>query len=337
MIKKLGFAGLFGFIADLLTFFQFFTWLLELCGVDFTKAENINKWISIGGLVLIGLSFVLILLYTHIRQKEVGTHGIACDLIPFLRYKLLNRHHTMLSSLHRELYHRTEKVKEIILTIQKERYRNHRNQMPLAPLSINDIEEPMRNLMNAFHRALYQVFGIDSTISLYLISEANGETILKRSLLQRSVYEMKRNERRPTDNQYIIHRDNELGLREFATRAKRYNERNGNGQYKKNSYFDYVLSTSHNAYLSNDLKEDEQNDDFFSSSNHYLQFYESLGVFAIVPPEREQDREAAIKGLLTFDCHKTNRFSEEECTLMMGLMAHFVYDILESLKFVNYE
>ena len=51
----------------------------------------------------------------------------------------------------------------------------------------------------------------------------------------------------------------------------------------------------------------------------------------------EQEREAAIKGLLTFDCHKTNRFSEEECSLMMGLMAHFVYEILESLKFVNYE
>ena len=337
MIKKLGFVGFVGFIANLLTFFQFFTWLLKFCGVEITKAEIINKWISIGGLALIGLSFALIIFFTHKRQKEVGTHGIACDLIPFLRFKLLNRHHTMLSSLHRELYHRTEKVKEIILTIQKERYRNHRNQVPIAPLSINDIEEPMRNLMNAFHWALYQVFGIDSTISLYLISEANGETILKRSLLQLSFYETKRNERRPTDNQYIIHRDNELGLHEFATRAKRYNEQNGNGQYKKNSYFDYVLSTSHNAYLSNNLKEDEHNNVFFSSSNHYLQFYESLGVFAIVPPEREQDREAAIKGLLTFDCHKTNRFSEEECTLMMGLMAHFVYDILESLKFVNYE
>ena len=305
--------------------------------MDITKAENINKWISIGGLALIGLSFVLILLYTHIRQKEVGTHGIPCDFIPFMRYKLLNKHHTMLSSLHRELYHRTEKVKESILSMQKERYRNRRNQQPLAPLSINDIDENMKNLMNAFHRALYDVFHIDATISLFLISQVNNHIILKRSLLQRSLYEMRRNENRPTDSQYIIHRDNELGLREFATRAKRYNERNGNGQYKKNSYFDYVLSTGHNAYLSNDLKEDQQKEDFFSSSDHYLQFYESMGVFAIVPPECEQEREAAIKGLLTFDCHKTNRFSEEECTLMMGLMAHFVYDILESLKFVNYE
>lgn len=337
MIKKLGIAGFIGFIADLLTFFQFFTWLFKLCGVNNDKAVTYNEWISLGGLFLIVISLVSIVIYAEKKRRNAGTHNIPCGLVPYVRYKWYNKNHTMLSSIHRELYHRMETVKKRILNLQMERYRNRQNQEPLAPLSINDIEEPMRNLMNAFHSTLYQVFSIDATISLYLISDTNGETILKRSLLQRSVYEAKRNVSRSTDNQYIIHRDNELGIGEFAARAKRYHERNGNGHYKKNSYFDYVLSTCHNAYLSNDLKKDEQNDDFFSSSNHYLQFYESMGVFAIVPPECEQEREAAIKGLLTFDCHKTNRFSEEECSLMMGLMAHFVYDILESLKFVSYE
>lgn len=337
MIKKFGVLGIIGLIADILTLLHFFKWLFVWCGANIEDATMYNKWILWGGLILIAFSLLSIIIYTEKKRREAGTHDIPCGLVPYVRFKWYNQNHTMLSSIHRELYHRMETVKKRILNLQKERYRNRQNQEPLAPISINDIEEPMRNLMNAFHSTLYQVFHIDTTISLYLISDTNGETILKRSLLQRSLYEMRRNERRPTDSQYIIHRDNEMGLREFATRAKRYNERNGNGQYKKNSFFDYVLSTSHNAYLSNDLKEDQQKDDFFSSSNHYPQFYESMGVFAIVPPECEQEREAAIKGLLTFDCHKTNRFSEEECTLMMGLMAHFVYEILESLKFVNYE
>lgn len=335
MIKKLGFAGFIGFIADLLTFFQFFTWLLELCGMDITKAENINKWISIGGLALIGLSFVLILLYTHIRQKEVGTHGIACDIVPFIWYKLMNRNHTIISYIHRDIYHCAEEVKSDIFNLQKERFKRSQDNEPPIPLTLDDIKGSMRNLLDAFQKTFVNVFHVDMTISIYLISESNGKTILKRWLLQRSSSEGKRAEKRLLGMQYLVSEEDDKDL-DFYTKEAKLPTKNKN--LKKNCLFDYVLLSDQNAYLSNDLKIDEQNEIFYSTSNHYRQFYESMGVFAIVPPACEKERKAAIKkGLLTFDCHKTNRFSEEECTLIMGLMAHFVYDILESMKFVNYE
>lgn len=57
-----------------------------------------------------------------------------------------------------------------------------------------------------------------------------------------------------------------------------------------------------------------------------------MAVFAIIPPNNVNNPANAIKGLLTFDSRNTRLFSEEECTMLMGLMAHQLYELLDSLN-----
>ena len=111
-----------------------------------------------------------------------------------------------------------------------------------------------------------------------------------------------------------------------------HNHRNlhPNEIYQKNSIFDYVLSTNNCSWISNDLRLDEKKGLFFSSSRYYKRKYKSLAVFGIIPPSN--GRRNAIKGVLTFDSFNTRIFSEEECTMLMGLFAHHLYEILNEMN-----
>lgn len=83
--------------------------------------------------------------------------------------------------------------------------------------------------------------------------------------------------------------------------------------------------------MSNDLEIDELAGDFYTTSDNYPEYYNSMAVFSIAPPESN----ILPEGLLIFDTKKRGRFSEEECVNLFGYIAHLFYELMR--EYNNYE
>lgn len=75
--------------------------------------------------------------------------------------------------------------------------------------------------------------------------------------------------------------------------------------------------------MTNDLSVDQQRNTFYTSSENFPRDYKSLAIFKIIPPEKD----VLPEGFIIFDSEKCGLFSEEICAQIMGLVAHFLYEI----------
>lgn len=327
-MKNLGTFFVLSIIADILTITQWLEKILISLGASAETAQRIN---SISVLFAILLTVAIIscwFIKTMIKDelKKVGTHGIPCALWPYCQYKLRNRHNTLLGYIHRKVYHPMVALKLKIGQLKQNRQEgNH--------LNLSDIQVELETILQNFHGLLYEVFSIDVSISVFLLSKAENDSIvLNKAAFQRSKNEGGMGTERESGKPYHIDKSDDHSIENYANRAKEYHTQNGNGAFLKNSIFDFILSTNQHFWLSNNLIIDQGNNKFFSSSPNYHDYYNSLAAFAILPPSGTPEQHAAIKGIMTFDSHKKNIFSENECSLLMGLMAHLLYEILEELK-----
>lgn len=318
------------FIADIITLTSAFKWvLIKLFDINTNTATIINGIAFIvATIVLIG-TLIYPFIFINRKLQEAGTHGIECAFIPYLRFKAKNKMNTLLRTLHCNLYHTIIDVKKHVNKQKRQRGPEEQGN----PLPISEVKSQLLNLLDSFHTILYETFHLDLSICIYLTGKENEETVLTRCSFLQSLKEQNRGEQRQTMNhKYIIHNSNNQNIEAYALNAQNYIEQNPNSPYKKNSIFDYVLTTNNSSWISNDLRIDELNGVFYSSSQYYKRKYKSLAVFAIIPPSNGNNRTEAIKGLLTFDTHNTRLFCEEECTMLMGLMAHQVYEVLDYLN-----
>lgn len=319
--------GVISLIADIITMTSALKWvLINWLGVEEKNATSINTIIIVIATACLLLTLLYACWYTYEKFKKAGTREIACALIPYLRYKVRNKNNTLLRSLHCDLYHIVIDIKRHIRRIRQQRGQNQQN----APISLNEVENQMQTLLRSFHSVLYDTFHLDLSINVYLTGMEGENTVLTRSLFLKSRREQNRGEQRQMDYKYIIHNCNSQELKDYTLNAHNYHNLHPNDTYQKNSVFDYVLSTNNCSWISNDLRIDEKNGLFFSSSRYYKRKYKSLAVFAIIPPSNGQRN--AIKGVLTFDTFNTRLFSEEECTMLMGLLAHHLYEILNKMN-----
>ena len=302
--------------------------LVNWLGINMDTAASIRL-----GIILIASFFIIVslhYLYKVMEKKlfDAGTHKIPCAFVPYLRYKACYKIIALLRIMHCDLYHILAEAKKEILRKKQQRPQDQRNN----PLSASEARTELSQLLSSFHAIVYNLFKLDLSVSLYL-SEMEGEnTVLTRCLFLQSRREQNRGQNRQLNYKYIINNCNSQDVSDYAAEAELYTRHNRGTHYKKNSIFDYVLTSSNPSWTSNDLIIDEKNKKFYSSSEYYKQRYNSLAVFAIIPPSNANNPHNAIKGLLTFDSQKTNVFCEEECTLLMGLMAHHLYELLECLK-----
>ena len=321
------FLGVISFIADIITMTSALKWVLvNWLNIEEENATSINTIIFVIATICLLMTFLYICNYINIKLKKAGTHDIACAVIPYIRYKFQNKNNTLLRSLHCDLYHIVIDVKRHIKRIRKQRVLNHQNE----PITLNEVETQMQIILRSFHSVLYDSFHLDLSINVYLTGMEGENTILTRSLFLKSRKEQNRGEQRQMDYKYIIHNCNSQDLKDYTLNALNYRNLHPNDTYQKNSVFDYVLSTNNCSWISNDLRIDEKKGLFFSSSRYYKRIYKSLAVFAIIPPSNGQHN--AIKGILTFDTFNTRIFSEEECTMLMGLLAHQLYEILNKMN-----
>ena len=322
--------GVVSFVADIIALTPFLKKVLvNNYGLDFEIAVIVNNITFIVATIILFVLFWFLYKFVKSKLEEAGTHKIACALIPYARFIILNKTNLLLRLLHCDLYHTFFNVKSTVLNLKRQRNQNPQN----TPLSINDIKPQIRDLLVEFYRVLYEVFRLDLSINFYLSERDNGNPVLTRCLFIQNRKEQNRGEMRRMDWKYIIQNNEVHSLESYADNASSFIRLHPNTPYKKNSIFDYILTTDNPSWMSNDLTIDEQKKVFYTSSNYYYNNrYKSMAVFAIIPPNNANNPNNAIKGLLTFDSCKTRKFSEKECTMLMGLMAHLLYELLDSLN-----
>ena len=323
---KLKILGGVSFAADVITLTPWFIGLMKKIGMSLELAKTVNHTIAWISSIVLGLVLFILLriLFNQKRIRTAGTRGIPCTLRQYRHFRKKNKTEGLLNAIHRDLYHCTHSIKKNI--------KRMRAQNPTCIQSIKDVPE-MNRLLQLFQTTLYDLFNIDASISIY----RTGETEDKRKVLIRDMFAKNNDERkmsngRRQDNIYLIAKEPEESIKDLTKKAKRYSDKNGRGTYHKNSAFDFILSNPHNSWLSNDLAVDSDNKEFFTSSYNYGDYYKSLAAFVILPPDCNDNRDDLIKGILTFDTMKTGMFLETECVAIMGLMAHLVNEIYDSLN-----
>lgn len=333
-IGLVGAAGIFGILADWTTIASWLEEHLPRLGIAAKYAEYVKEFGYRGAWIvfIIVLCFFILYLVLYLCSKminkhlsKIGTHGIPCSAYQYWAFRIKNNTGYLLSSLHRGLYHCTCGIK-----------RNIKARRSLEPNHLHtllDFAPDLTRLLQFFHSILYTAFHIDASISIYRISETSDERlVLTREIFLMSKTEESKANMRQQNHKYLIAREPANSIKELASKAQLYCEHHGNAMFQKNSAFDFLLSNPQNFWLSNDLSIDIDRGEFFTSSPNHKEFYKSLAAFAILPPECNKNKDASIKGILTFDTEKTNLFVEKECVALMGIMAHTVNEIIESLN-----
>ena len=277
--------------------------------------------------IFIGI-LVLIVVYAILRRKmkKAGIRKNRCELIPYFRFKVLNKKGKIESSIHKDLYHNLYKTKKIL----------RQSIVENPKIVIESCDSQFGILLNSFRSFLYDVYNLDLTISVFKQYVEKDMIVLRRLFFCKSIAEKRmaklRDPKKEDVPPYFIKnindKDKELDtipIDDIVKQAKKYHNDEGRKNYKKNSAFDYVLSSNEPIWLSNNIN----NDEFYSSSENSNVYYRSLAAVAIRHPIIENLERKPIKGILAFDSPKTNIFSKEECQNIMALMAHLLYELFE--------
>lgn len=101
-----------------------------------------------------------------------------------------------------------------------------------------------------------------------------------------------------------------------------------------NSAYIYVLGSGSHSWISNNLKEAEKKEIFYSTSKNWNAYYNSLAVVAIAP---HQDRTNGIIdspfGVLIADSPGKDAFNKVLVRKLLGYFAHRLYSLLIHIEF----
>lgn len=312
--------GLISFGGTIVTYISGYN---EVCA--YMEIYKIPSWITtivllIFGVVTIALIPILVYemlcLFTLKYRRKIGTHQIPCSFYRMVQYKCNNKNKTLLYEVHKNLYHQCFTLKE---KIRNNEFPNEQSQ-----------KEAMANFLAVVNSSIYKIFGIDLTINIKKIDvDKNKNKILSPYIHCKSNQVVNSSFDRNFNYQYILLGYNSDDVKIYTRHAVEYNKRYGSFKYKVNSIFSYLLDKDENTcWLSNDLSKDDANHIFYTSSDNYMKHYNSLAVFKIIQPENK----TVPKGIIVFDSHDPYKFSEAECKLFMGFVAHLFYEIFDEVE-----
>jgi len=199
--------------------------------------------------------------------------------------------------------------------------------------SIADINKGIEDLLFDIHTAIDKSFGLDLTISVKkLILDRDDNLCLIPFVHYRNIAERDLQNPRAFNYTYYVEADEYERLQKYTSRAKQYHNSKGeNRKYEVNNVFTYLITHKARFWMSNNLLEDEKSNNFYTTSDNYPEYYKSIAVFSIAPPEKN----VLPEGLIIFDSQNIGRFSEKECVNMFGYIAHLFYELL--IEYNNYE
>ena len=262
------------------------------------------------GLLSLYAFFLLLIYVTKPYRKQIGTHGIECKLIRMFRYKFGIKKGKVIRIIHKKLYHESYIIKT---KIRKDR-----------SISYDTCKHNVADYIKTVNHSIRQIFGIDLNLNVkQLAYNSNNEFILTPYAHYRNDYAASSVNERSFHYKYIISTEEQPSLEAYANSSKHYNNTHGGRLYKTNSIFNYLINGKKTFWMTNDLTIDQQNNIFYTSSDNYPENYKSLAIFKIIPPEKD----VLPEGFIIFDSEKCGLFSEEICAQIMGLVAHFLYEI----------
>jgi hypothetical protein len=206
-----------------------------------------------------------------------------------------------------------------------------------AHLEYRDFEFRIKNLLYTFHQILKDTFILDLYVSLYITSKKKNDNDLILPLWLDSKSDKGLQRGRET---YVITDCDEQKLENYATAAEaKYNEIKNSSDYQTNSIYNYLVTSKACYWISNDLMKDKKAKKFYTSSKYFNveHKYNSLAAFAIIPPSEGNKDKDQTMGILQFDSIEKKVFSETECSKLMGLMAHYLNEILKTIQIPSYE
>ena len=117
--------GVVSFIADIITLTPYLKKVLVNCyGLDFKIAVIVNNITFFVATIILFVLFCFLYKFVNSKLEEAGTHKIACALIPFVRFIILNKTNLLLKSLHCNLYHTFFNAKNMVLNLKQQRSQN---------------------------------------------------------------------------------------------------------------------------------------------------------------------------------------------------------------------
>ena len=245
---------------------------------------------------------------THEYRKKIGTHDIPCTFLTMFHFKIANKNNKLLYSIHKDYYHHCYNIKDDLL--------HHKFK------SKEEIDNAVEEFLRIVHSSILRTFHLDLTINIKRLSiDRNDNLCLVPFAHFRNIAVRNQTNPRDFNYSYYIQLANYERLSRYADLARQY----GKGkEYEVNSIFTYLINEKKRYWISNNLKVDEVKGDFYTSSDNYPEYYQSLAVFSITPPEKDSFPE----WLLIFDTMKTGKFAEKECVHLFGYIAHLLYELL---------
>lgn len=253
--------------------------------------------------------------YTKKYREKIGTHDIPCTLLSMYQFKISNKSNKLLNSIHKDFYHHCYKIKDDI----------HNGKLN----SIDKINEALEDFLRIIHHSILKTFKLDLTINIKRLRlDRRDRLCLVPFIHYRNIAIRNQSNPRDFNYSYYIQLIESDKLSRFAQAARKY----GKGkEYMVNSIFSYLINERKRYWMSNDLRIDEKEGNFYTSSDNYPEYYRSLAVFSITPPEKKSFPE----WLLILDTQKTGKFSEKECVNLFGYIAHLLHELLT--EYNNYE
>lgn len=250
---------------------------------------------------------------TYSYRKSIGTHRIPCSLIGIFHFKVANKNCKLLKTIHGDIYHYYYKIKDDL----------HRRRIN----SIDEVNKRFEEFLFIIHASILRSLNLNLTINVKrLIIDRQNKLYLVPFIHYRNSAEREMETQRDFNYSYYIDRRRYVRLPRYVEMAKRYYKDYGaERKYEVNSIFTYLVAQSKSHWMSNNLEEDVEAGDFYTSSDNYPDFYRSMAAFSIIPPN---NRKETPKGLIIFDTKKTGRFSERECVNLFGYIAHLFYELL---------
>lgn len=246
---------------------------------------------------------------TQKYREKIGTHGIPCTLMSMYHFKIANKNNKLLYSIHRDIYHHYYKIIDDICSQRIG--------------SVENANKAIEELVRVIHSSILKTFKMDLTINIKRLSLDRQENLcLVPFIHYRNVAERGFHNPRDFNYSYFIAIADFERLSRYVTMAKAYRDRE---RYEVNSIFTYLINKRKRYWMSNNLKIDEKDGIFYTSSDNYPEYYKSLAVFSIAPP----DKDVLPEGLLILDTKKTGKFSEAECAQLFGYIAHLLYELLK--------
>ncbi len=276
--------------------------------------------------IVLGLILFCIVYATINHIISLGTKGVGCSFSRFLSYYFKRKYVKTLYYFHTEIYHL---VYNTIKEFKNENFQDINNSH--AKKSVEIFTQKMSEIIEKLTGVEFSI-----TIKLFEEFEPNPHIIVaKNYILIPSKEEVEKRFNRDENSHLITgHKKNQIeGLYEFIKQNIDTDER----KFSRNYAYDYVVSDTQHYWMSNDLKVQQQKKEFICS-NHERMHCKSIAVFLISAPlnfshneSQRLDKATKAVGLLIFDSPRTNVFIEKETKLLMGLMAHYLYEIINEI------